>query len=64
MSDSINPRGAFMTAADYVKTVAATLAVLGLLVVVVRLLGKVFWGSFTRRIERRKEILRRLGRGE
>lgn len=53
-----------MGAADYVKTIAATLTVLALLIVVVRLLGKVFWGSFTRRIERRKEILRRLGGGE
>ena len=51
-----------MSAGDYVKTIAATLAVLGLLVVVVRLLGKLFWESFTTRINRRKEILRRLGK--
>ena len=49
-----------MSTADAVKTLFATLAVLGVMVAMVRALGKLFWVSLTRQLDRKKEILRRL----
>ena len=51
-----------MSTADNVKTLLATLAVLGIIALMSRALGKLFWQSLTSQIARKAEILRRFRR--
>ncbi len=49
-----------MSAADYAKTILATLATVAVLVLMMRALGKQFFDTLTRQIDLKTEILRRL----
>ncbi len=55
-----SPEEPIVSAADYAKTILATLATVAVLVFLMRALGKQFFDTLTRQIDLKTEILRRL----